>query len=109
MWFSASPRAQYNCSYSRQLVRLMGDEIHVQSTIGQGSRFWFVLTLPRVLRPRPPGPRRCHRGVRGRRRILVVDDIAENRNLLVDLLHSKRTRQPNGAKALIAPPRCCPT
>src|SRR5690606_15924293 len=31
---------------SRQLVRLMGSELHLQSEPGQGSLFWFELTLP---------------------------------------------------------------
>jgi signal transduction histidine kinase len=33
---------------SRQYVRLMGDDIHVQSRPGQGSTFWFELAVPAV-------------------------------------------------------------
>ena len=40
-------------SISRQLLRLMGSDIHVESRAGQGSRFWFDLDLPiGVLEPR---------------------------------------------------------
>lgn len=33
-------------SIARQLVSLMGGVIHVESTPGQGSRFWFAVKLP---------------------------------------------------------------
>ncbi len=33
---------------SRQLVRMMGGEIYLQSELGQGSRFWFDITVPVV-------------------------------------------------------------
>jgi signal transduction histidine kinase/DNA-binding NarL/FixJ family response regulator/CHASE3 domain sensor protein len=77
-------------SISRQLVRLMGGDIHVESDAGEGSRFWFDLDLPigmlepqhETMQPRPPVA-----GYDGtRRKLLVVDDVAANRKLLVDYL-----------------------
>jgi PAS domain S-box-containing protein len=74
---------------SRQLVRLMGGDIHVQSEPGQGSTFWFEVALPVAVVeavPAPP-PERLISGYRGpRRTILVVDDVPSNRAVLVDLL-----------------------
>ena len=77
---------------SRQLVRMMGGELHVESrlapSIGHGSRFWFELTLP--LTSPPAAARAPGRDVTGyagpRRRILVVDDIVDNRRLITDWL-----------------------
>jgi CheY-like chemotaxis protein len=74
---------------SRQLVMLMGSDIHVESQVGVGSRFWFDLQLP-VARPQPlvqglDGERIT--GYAGRRRkVLVVDDIEVNRAPVVEFL-----------------------
>ena len=77
-------------SISRQLVRLMGSDIQVRSRAGVGSRFWFDLDLSTDL---PPAlhDAKAHRssltGYRGARAtVLVVDDVAANRTLLVDFL-----------------------
>jgi PAS domain S-box-containing protein len=73
---------------SRQLVRLMGGEIHVDSRPGVGSTFSFELNVPVVV-PQPPvaAPEWTVTGYKGpRRTILVVDDVAANRSLVVDLL-----------------------
>jgi signal transduction histidine kinase/DNA-binding NarL/FixJ family response regulator len=77
-------------SISRQLVRLMGCDIQVESHAGEGSRFWFDLDLAigtiepqhETMQARPPVA-----GYDGtRRKLLVVDDVAANRKLLVDFL-----------------------
>ena len=65
---------------SRQLVGLMGGRMRVESTPGQGSDFYFSLSLPFQ---RNPARRRDWRlddlkGVR----VLIVDDNATNREIL---------------------------
>jgi signal transduction histidine kinase/DNA-binding response OmpR family regulator len=72
---------------SRQLVRAMGGDIQVQSVVGQGSSFWFTISVP-VLDTLLAAPAaRVVTGYAGpRRSVLVVDDIAADRALLVKLL-----------------------
>jgi signal transduction histidine kinase/FixJ family two-component response regulator len=71
-------------SISRQLLRLMGSEIEVESVPGQGSRFWFDVSLPQAsAQPAPLPPAINVTGYLGRRRnILIVDDTPENRAVL---------------------------
>jgi signal transduction histidine kinase/DNA-binding LacI/PurR family transcriptional regulator/DNA-binding NarL/FixJ family response regulator len=74
---------------SRQLVRLMGDDLHVASEPGRGSAFWFQLLLPveQAASPAAPSHQPMIVGYRGRRRtVLIVDDIPSNRAMLVDML-----------------------
>jgi PAS domain S-box-containing protein len=72
---------------SRQLVGLMGGEIVVHSTPGQGSVFAFELSLPLVNEKAPVAADPVPIGYAGeRRRVLVVDDVAGNRNMLSALL-----------------------
>jgi PAS domain S-box-containing protein len=73
---------------SRQLVRMMGDDIRVESQLGQGSTFWFELEAP-VVAPQwePPVTEGLVTGYIGpRKRVLVVDDLAENRAVVVAML-----------------------
>ena len=73
---------------SRQLVRLMGGDIQVESRLGQGSRFRFELELPVV----DIGAEALRRegvaiGYDGpRRKVLVVDDVADNRAIIAEVL-----------------------
>ena len=72
----------------RQLVRLMGGEILLDSTLGQGSTFHFELQVPLAEGSLAlPPPLAMPAGYEGpRRRILVVDDVPVNRELLLALL-----------------------
>ena len=60
-------------SISRQLVQLMGGEIGVESTPGQGSSFWFTLDLPNV-EPVAPAPGTAPVKAIFHGRVLVVED-----------------------------------
>ncbi|MBD1823127.1 AAA family ATPase [Cyanobacteria bacterium FACHB-DQ100] len=71
---------------SRDLIRLMGSEIQVRSTPGEGSVFWFDLDLVEVCYLPGTIEQSRIRGFKGDRTILVVDDKAENREVLVNLL-----------------------
>jgi CheY-like chemotaxis protein len=73
---------------SRKLVRLMGGDIHVTSQAEAGSTFWFELDmLPTAQPARTRGTHGVMIGYRGRRRVvLVVDDVAESRAVLADML-----------------------
>ena len=73
---------------SSQLVRRMGGELTVRSSLGRGSCFSFEIDLATAAgaaRSALRGPRIT--GYRGpRRRVLVVDDVAGNRAVVTDLL-----------------------
>ncbi|XFA74213.1 ATP-binding protein [Thermosynechococcaceae cyanobacterium Okahandja] len=75
---------------SRQFVQLMGGDIHVRSEKGQGSHFTFEISVG--LGDRADLEEDTPRTILGLAdptaevRILVVDDVAENRQLLVQLL-----------------------
>ncbi|HVZ48503.1 MAG TPA: response regulator, partial [Gemmatimonadaceae bacterium] len=87
-------------SISKRLVELMGGEIGVTSTEGQGSTFWFTLTLPV---DRSPAPVAVAPVSLGGVRVLVVDDVDVNVRLLTEWLRSWRMRSdaaPSGERAL---------
>ena len=75
---------------SQNIVKQMGGEIKVKSVIGQGSVFWFEVDLPAiesspVIKQTDSKPRII--GFRGQApSILVVDDKAYNRAILVKFL-----------------------
>jgi len=76
---------------SRNIVSQMGGTLRVQSRPGWGARFWFEIALPEVLGDvlanRPPAVTRRVIGYEGPRlRVLVADDHAPNRTVLIDLL-----------------------
>jgi len=74
---------------SQKLVKLMGSELQVKSSFGQGSIFWIDLDLPEVSEGQemPSVPRKTIIGYRGsKRKLLIADDKWENRSVLVNLL-----------------------
>ncbi|MYN16619.1 response regulator [Rugamonas sp. FT107W] len=75
---------------SGQLARLMNSEIQVASAPGVGSRFWFSIEVePGAVAAPASAAERNVIGYSGERKtILVVDDLAANRDMLSDLLTS---------------------
>ena len=73
---------------SQQLVRLMGGTIQVKSQLGRGSLFWFELHLPVVATPVAALPVQLSViGYEGpRKKVLIVDDVPQNRAMLMDAL-----------------------
>lgn len=76
-------------SISTKLVRLMGGELQVESKLNKGSRFYFELSLPVI--PDDGTYVKSQKveiiGYEGlKRRILVVDDIEINRDVLAEFL-----------------------
>jgi CheY-like chemotaxis protein len=66
----------------------MGADIQVESRVGQGSTFWFELEVPVVKGELAAAPAEgVVTGYQGpRRKVLVVDDVAKNRAVMVDML-----------------------
>ena len=73
---------------SQQLVALMGGQIEVQSELGRGSLFRFDLEVPVASKPAADAPpqKRIIDYEGPRRSILLVDDVDNNRAVLMDML-----------------------
>ncbi|MEN6624724.1 MAG: response regulator [Candidatus Sumerlaeia bacterium] len=86
---------------SRQIVQMFGGEIHCESVLDQGSKFWFTAVFEKQARSDEPEPAPLASlcGVR----ILVVDDYASNRLLTANFLKGwgcRHTEVDNGEDAL---------
>ena len=64
---------------SKKLVNLMGGEVGLSSTVGEGSQFWF--TLPLAVEPDTPAAAQSTVELRGLC-ALIVDDNAVNRRVI---------------------------
>lgn len=76
---------------SREFVRLMGGEISLESRIGQGSVFSFTLPLPATDIVEAVVPHARVMGLQAGQapiRVLVAEDAADSRDLIVRLLES---------------------
>lgn len=74
---------------TKRLVELMGSAIHVESVVGQGSRFWFEVKLPaQTFIPHDEQwSARKIIGYRGPQlTVLVVEDDETNRSMLLNVL-----------------------
>ncbi|WP_293126793.1 AAA family ATPase [Microcoleus sp. bin38.metabat.b11b12b14.051] len=74
---------------SRQLVEIMGSELKVESTLGRGSIFWFELDLLAADKPEKNTNNfpQFIKGFKGsKKKVLVADDMWENRSVLIHLL-----------------------
>jgi two-component system sensor histidine kinase/response regulator len=70
---------------SRQLTQIMGGDLEVASTVGEGSRFTFVIPFPpATAEPATMPPQIELRGLK----VLAVDDTATNRRVLEAYLGS---------------------
>jgi signal transduction histidine kinase/DNA-binding response OmpR family regulator len=90
---------------TKQLVRLMGGDMHVQSRPGEGSAFWFEVELSAAAGGIAEADvKQIVTGYQGTRKtILVVDDVAANRAVAIDMLEPigfEMAEASNGREAL---------
>ena len=67
---------------SKQLVEMMGGSIHVESSLGTGSTFWFTVTFEKQASQPAADPRSAPIGLLTGVRALIVESSAINRGIL---------------------------
>ena len=67
---------------SKQLAELMGGQVGVVSSEGQGSRFWFTVGVGAGTAAQAPAPSPARIGSFSGLRVCIVDDNATNRTIL---------------------------
>jgi len=67
---------------SKQLVEMMGGNIHVESALGAGSTFWFTSSFEKREPQTQEDPRRVPMGMLTGARALIVESTAINRGIL---------------------------
>jgi PAS domain S-box-containing protein len=74
---------------SQQLIHLMGGHIQVKSQLNMGSLFWFELNLPvsKAEITLLPEQQQVIGYEGSRKKMLIVDDVPQNRAMLMDALH----------------------
>ena len=77
----------------QKILNLMNSKVHVDSKVGHGSRFWFDLDLKEVINhtlvsTEVSVDKKIVRNLASPCKVLVVDDNAENRALLVEYLQA---------------------
>ncbi len=66
-----------------QLLEIMGSEINVESTLGEGTRFYFILTFDRILKKAEQSAEKTgQKSPETKKRILLAEDMKEHREVL---------------------------
>ncbi|NER21321.1 MAG: GAF domain-containing protein [Symploca sp. SIO1C2] len=72
------------------ILKMMGSQLQVESTLGKGSTFWFDLSLPSTYKSLDFPSVKSYKKIMGyqgeKKKILVVDDRYENRAVILSLL-----------------------